>query len=128
MAIGCAAYLNEKDKKAYFPLFCFEICGLSVGDNLDLFLLQRKSDASLFPKGDNADQLSEVIHIDKPTFITPESDSKILFVLTLDKSRKLSQQISCEAGNTYLAIKVNFRSKDELLIVNKRIFIIFLQA
>lgn len=111
---------TKKTRRRISPFFVLKYAACLLGIIWVSFFYRENLTLLFFPKGDNADQLSEVIHIDKPTFITPESDSKILFVLTLDKSRKLSQQISCEAGNTYLAIKVNFRSKDELLIVNKK--------
>lgn len=111
---------TKKVRRRILPSFVLEYAACLLGVMWISFFYRENLTHLFFPKGDNADQLAEVIHIDKPTFITPESDSKILFVLTLDESRKLSQQISCEAGNTYLAIKVNFRSKDELLIVNKK--------
>ncbi len=111
---------TKKVRRRILPSFVLKYAACLLGVMWISFFYRENLTHLFFPKGDNADQLAEVIHIDKPTFITPESDSKILFVLTLDESRKLSQQISCEAGNTYLAIKVNFRSKDELLIVNKK--------
>lgn len=57
---------------------------------------------------------------DHPTFIPVENDTEILFVSETSGANKLSQKMACKEGNTYLAIKVKFRSEEKLLVVNEK--------
>lgn len=70
---------------------------------------------------ENQKLVSQIIQVgDEPTFIVAEHDSQIVFVSTTANQDDLCQKVDCEKGNTYLAIKVKYKSTHELLVIDQR--------
>lgn len=86
-------------------IFCLTSFGL-------LHLLNDSDDAAF------SQQIVQVC--EHPTFIPVENDTEILFVSETTGANKLSQKMVCKEGNTYLAIRVKFRSEEKLLVVNEK--------
>lgn len=70
---------------------------------------------------DNQTFASQIVQVgDEPTLIVAERDSEIVFISTSSNQGDLYQKVDCEKGNTYLAIKVKYKTTHELLVIDQR--------
>lgn len=83
-------------------------------------LVQRQEETpKLFADSKISD--SRIVEVcERPTYIVADNDLEIVFVSETDTQGVLSRKVNCEKGNTYLAIKVKYKSTHEILVINKR--------
>lgn len=70
---------------------------------------------------DNQALSSRIIKVcDQPTFIVAEDNSEIVFVSTKANKEELYHKVNCEKGNTYIAIRIKYKSTHEILVIDQR--------